>query len=277
MELSGERSFISGASLNISATWNGPASEICRTYWLKSQKGSLGAGWVPRQRTSLRNSELIDSHKRLIICTWIYGGVKILPKYLIYLWRLTWWSTRSSRTFPAVSTLMSEWTQNMCLRSGSALASEGYLTDFTLLHSHKWELRYLWIVASLRACERATFYSVHLNDTSKRLQASQVCRARSLFNCSTSSSVLSCHLSLPPSGGIHFAKILVQRDYCKLCGEEGLWMGQLDFLWPQRLKAEEMQPFVLKSHPIGPSERRHQWLESSVGRLQPINTETDDQ
>lgn len=111
MELSGERSFISGASLNISATWNGPASEICRTYWLKSQKGSLGAGWVPRQRTSLRNSELIDSHKRLIICTWIYGGVKILPKYLIYLWRLTWWSTRSSRTFPAVSTLMSEWTQ----------------------------------------------------------------------------------------------------------------------------------------------------------------------
>lgn len=63
MELSGERSFISGASLNISATWNGPASEICRTYWLKSQKGSLGAGWVPRQRTSLRNSELINSQK----------------------------------------------------------------------------------------------------------------------------------------------------------------------------------------------------------------------
>lgn len=177
MELSGERSFISGASLNISAIWNGPASEICRTYWLKSQKGSLGAGWVPRQRTSLRNSELINSHKRHLICTWIYGGVKFLPKDLIYLWRLTWWSTRSSRTFPAVSTLMSEWTQKMCLRSGSALASEGYLTDFTLLHSHKWKLRCLWIVASLRACERATFYSVHLNDTSKRPSALQVCRA----------------------------------------------------------------------------------------------------
>lgn len=71
-----------------------------------------------------------------------------------------------------------EWVNTkMCLRSGSALASEGHLTDFILLHSHKWNLRCLWIVTSLRACEHATFYSVHLNDTSKRLLALQVCCA----------------------------------------------------------------------------------------------------
>lgn len=40
--------------------------------------------------------------------------------------------------------------------------------------------------------------------------------------------------------------------------------GELDFRWPQRLKSEERQPFILKYHPIGPSEGRHQRLESSV-------------
>lgn len=50
----------------------------------------------------------------------------------------------------------------------------------------------------------------------------------------------------------------------QLWADEAWWKGQLDFLWAQRLKSEETQPFILKSHPIGPSEGHHQWLESSA-------------
>lgn len=59
--------------------------------------------------------------------------------------------------------------------------------------------------------------------------------------------------------------LFLSRDSDVSCdGMKGWWKGQLDFPWPQRLKSEETQPFILKSHPISPSESRHQWLESSV-------------
>ena len=140
----------------------------------------------------------------------------------------------------------------MCFRSGRVLVREGNMKDFiyvTLTFPQMDHWNHLCLVASPRTPERVPGRQqiIRFIEITSRVKTCQ--DTRLLVNTFTSpvrEDTFSSSLG---------KKAKVQWDYCKLCRHEGLWMDQLHFLWPLKLKAEEnANPQIPPHQPIrGPS------------------------